>query len=734
MQTADGQERGTGDGSRITNEFSGTVGGSVVQIGTATGPVTVVHHAAPAEHDVLTGTAEKLAKAVATRYREGEEHQQIQDPFPLALRWRPAPVELTDHWDSINPSGRRGAEVLPDLSGELDQVLALYRRVPSGRLVVLGRAGAGKTVLAMRIALDLLAARATGAAVPVILGLASWNPVTTPFRDWLATRLAREHPGLSAPGPDGSTLAVALVEAGLVLPVLDGFDEIADGLHRPALASLNRASRMPLLVTSRRDEYEAAVTGTDVLTAAAVIELTDLTLDDLADYLPLTTRRTARPATRAGAVGAGAAPDEGAAKAGPPAAVPVWEPVLARLRAHDRSRTATALAEVLTTPLMVALARIVYSDTPDHQPSDLLDADRFGTREDLEVHLLDTFVPTVYGPGTPSSGRRRDWNPEQALRWLGQLALHMDRLGTRDLAWWELGTTLRGATRATLVGTLAGLVLGTVAGLSGLLTDGAPEALFALLMNGLGGGLAFGFVHWVVPWGLNRFPSARPVFEPARVQLRIRGRSGRVRDTLLARLLVGVFCGAVFGLTVGIGSLALLGTVLHIRGNAGVLYALALWIGNWLVIGLSLGLMGGLVNGLLARFEVPIDLRTSVSPADLLRADRATVLVQLLVVGLVVGAGYGGLIALRETTDKAVQHGVVGAIGVAVAYGLSLSAWGRWVVLVRIWLPLTGRLPWAVAAFLDDAHHRGVLRQAGAVYQFRHARLQERLAATAARR
>ncbi|MFI6358668.1 hypothetical protein ACIBJF_40075 [Streptomyces sp. NPDC050743] len=36
-------------------------------------------------------------------------------------------------------------------------------------------------------------------------------------------------------------------------------------------------------------------------------------------------------------------------------------------------------------------------------------------------------------------------------------------------------------------------------------------------------------------------------------------------------------------------------------------------------------------------------------------------------------------------------------------------------------------------AFLDDAHRRGVLRQAGAVYQFRHARLQEQLATTAAR-
>jgi hypothetical protein len=35
-------------------------------------------------------------------------------------------------------------------------------------------------------------------------------------------------------------------------------------------------------------------------------------------------------------------------------------------------------------------------------------------------------------------------------------------------------------------------------------------------------------------------------------------------------------------------------------------------------------------------------------------------------------------------------------------------------------------------AFLDDAYRRGVLRQTGSAYQFRHARLQEHLASLAA--
>lgn len=47
---------------------------------------------------------------------------------------------------------------------------------------------------------------------------------------------------------------------------------------------------------------------------------------------------------------------------------------------------------------------------------------------------------------------------------------------------------------------------------------------------------------------------------------------------------------------------------------------------------------------------------------------------------------------------------------------------------LRLHLAARGRLPWAIAAFLDDAHRLGVLRQVGAVYQFRHALLRDHLA------
>jgi hypothetical protein len=67
------------------------------------------------------------------------------------------------------------------------------------------------------------------------------------------------------------------------------------------------------------------------------------------------------------------------------------------------------------------------------------------------------------------------------------------------------------------------------------------------------------------------------------------------------------------------------------------------------------------------------------------------------------------------------------AFAVGLGFSLGLTTWGRWVLFARFWLPLTGRLPWHLAEFLEDAHRRGVLRQVGAVYQFRDARLQQHL-------
>lgn len=650
----------------------------------------------------LAASADDLARAVAARWRREEERRRIHDPFPLPVRWEPA-EGLMDHWDNICRALPGHAAEPAELSGRLDEIVPVYQRVPSGRLVMLGRAGSGKTVLAVRFVLDLLKGRQPAGVVPVVVGLASWDPATTLFRDWLIDQLTRDYPGLAGPGPGGASIAAALVDADRVLPVLDGFDEIAEGLHRAAFDALN-ATTLPLLLTSRPDEY-AAVARADVLTAAAVVTLTDLAVSDLANYLPRTARRTAANAT-------------------------VWDPVLARLRAQPGVTTSARLVEVLSTPLMVGLVRAVYSDNTSRDntsrdPMVLLDGDRFADADAIEEHLLASFVPTVY-----RDNHEHDWAPDRVNHWLGHLARHMNRLGTRDLSWWQLGASLSRPLRTAVVGLVVAVSLAVVDWLAeSVLLRGRPGDVLSAVVVGSMSGLAIAIVYTL-------FAGKRGAVEPIRVRVQIRGGPVRARTRFARRFRIGLSGGAVLGLSYGL-----------LRGimqrDLDILMAV-----DAVLFSLVFGLGAGLVFAMVAVFESPLDISSAVSPATLLSANRRTVAFQVLVFGpvfaLSISVGTWLLIRVLQATDVGAGFGLVflwdplwgltvgfvGALCSGVAYVLGLTAWGQWIVFSRIWLPLTGRLPWEVAAFLDDACRRGVLRQAGAVYQFRHARLQDYLADT----
>ena len=743
----------------VHNEFPGTTHAPVV-MGRDIRDTTINITPPPRSSATiaLDEAADELAQALRKQWSTESERQRLWAPDTLAVRWR-----------TIRGSPEVGP--LPS-DGELQEISGLYDQVPTGRLVVLGRAGSGKSALAIRFVLDRLgpADPVPGHVVPVIFSLGSWDP-ETPLREWLAGQLERDHPGLAADGPGNVTLAAALVDRDRILPVLDGFDEIAENLRPSALDKLSNtaSSRMRLLLTSRRDQYEE----TGVLAAAAAVELTDLSLDDLEEYLPYTS---------------------GDAKEAE------WKDVLERFRADPDGPAATALR----TPLMLALARTVYSDVLDRHPGELLAA-RFSTAEALENHLLDNFVPTVYRDKPPA-------HRECVQDWLGHLARHLERLDTPDLKWWQLGSTLQRPVRMVVLGLVAGLSLGLVDVLvSWYVTgfvgpDGPVRGILIGLANGacltLVSGPAFALVHVLLDGDAAR--------EPSRVHMRILGTTTRSRRTYVPRLKAGLAGGFGFGfvswlvntlvngLLEGLSPMAILlytllnGAVGGLVGGLSLGFAYAggagepsdeplrftdamkefgqqlgprlaigfaagfgggfvFWFADPLVFGLLLGAPGGLtslltnslrigiegglgyglvvglVHGLAVALAQPIPVRSAVSPTDLLRTDRRAVvhlsLLSTLTFGLVGWLFYG----LKDQFLNWFVVTTVGGLGIGLAYGLSLTAWGHWVTFARIWLPLTGRLPRNPGAFLKDAHRRGVLRQAGAVYQFRHARLRDRL-------
>jgi hypothetical protein len=75
-----------------------------------------------------------------------------------------------------------------------------------------------------------------------------------------------------------------------------------------------------------------------------------------------------------------------------------------------------------------------------------------------------------------------------------------------------------------------------------------------------------------------------------------------------------------------------------------------------------------------------------------------------------------------------------GTAGLGIALGAGLlvglvypQSWSSSLAFAQ--LAMSDRIPVRLMRFLEDARSRGVLRTVGPVYQFRHARLQDRLAA-----
>ncbi|WP_425832027.1 NACHT domain-containing protein [Streptomyces fractus] len=397
-----------------------------------------------ASQERLERLAERLAEAVEEQWRTEWRLRRLQDPYPLRVQWSPAEAWLADAPD--------GTAHPMDPDSQLDGLSAALDAIPSRRLVVLGGPGSGKTVLAVRFTLDRLACRASGDPVPVLFPLSGWQADRQPLRDWMAAHLATTHPG--------APWTRELLRAGLVLPVLDGLDELPESSWGMALRRLNSEldPGEQVLVTCRTESYAKAVETGDVFTAAAVVELRPLSFEVASTYLV----RTARPVRGAGGRRS-----------------TCWDPVVAELRADSDTLLAQTLRQAFGTPLMVAMARAVYGDT-GKDPAELLDG-RFADPAVLEQHLLEAFVPAAFAD-SPHADRARDW--------LGHLASHMQRQTTRRLAWWQLRLELPWPLRR--LGPI--LLLGCAAVVISTVWTPTLGALAPLVTGAFVGGVCFGYL------------------------------------------------------------------------------------------------------------------------------------------------------------------------------------------------------------------------------------------------
>ncbi|GIG66918.1 NACHT domain-containing protein [Phytomonospora endophytica] len=335
---------------------------------------------------------ETLALAVAREWEREAVSRGLDRPEPLRVRW--------------GPTDRLVAEARVEESGDVTAIADVWSAHPARQLVILGEPGAGKTSAAVILVRRLLATRAQGDPVPVLLNVGDWEAGGDHLHSWLADKLVA-HYGLR-PAVTGE-----LVDGGRIVPVLDGLDELRESVRERAIGALTDAVGMerPLVVTCRSVEYESLVRSEGApLARAAVVEIRRVEAAEAVAYLP------------AGQIG-------GETR---------WRPVLDRLRDEPDGPLATALR----TPLMVFLAREEYRQA-ETDPRELL---ALSDMDAIERELLTGYIPAIYrdpGPQRPGEKAPPDYPAADVERWLSFLARPAAFGDVGGFHWWGLRGKVR---------------------------------------------------------------------------------------------------------------------------------------------------------------------------------------------------------------------------------------------------------------------------------------------------
>ncbi len=239
------------------------------------------------EEAVLETAAGGLARSVSRRWTKEATQRGITAPATVRVTWRRAPSPP----GTARPhKGARPRELRPEAgrlldAGMLGDLHELYGDPEVDKVVILGKAGAGKSGVLIQLLLEALRERERSPAgdrydipVPVLLALGDWDPTSAGLVEWADGVLRRDY-GRAATAA-GASVYRELLEDGRIALFLDGLDEMPARFWQAAADAIQQTTHLRVVLTGRPEVGQDAH-----IAFAARITLDPVSVQEAADYL-----------------------------------------------------------------------------------------------------------------------------------------------------------------------------------------------------------------------------------------------------------------------------------------------------------------------------------------------------------------------------------------------------------------------------------------------------------------